>query len=114
MFGDTFTRAQISNIENAKSAPAVNIVSAIAEILQADLKVEGCKIIKLSELPSGQLTLMPQQLSLQFDVEHSFSAATLKLTSSSEDSISLFAVFKGGESKPVKTIDAPGAKKAAG
>ena len=112
MFSSTFTRAQISHIENGISAPAVNIVSAIAEILEADLEVGGCRITKLSELPAGQLTVMPQQLSFPFDVERFFSAATLKLTALPENSISLQAVFTRGQQGPLKTIDAVRIKKA--
>lgn len=111
-FGINYTRAQISHIENGKSAPAVNIVSAIAEILRTEFEVGGCKITRRSEPLSGHLTVMPQQLSLQFDVEYSFSAASLKLTSMPENSISLAAVFTRGQSKPIQTIDAGGDKKA--
>jgi transcriptional regulator with XRE-family HTH domain len=112
MFSDTFTRAKISNIENGKSATAVNIISAIAEILEADLEVGGCKIVKLSELPQGELTIMPQQLSLQFDVEYSFTAASFKLSSGKEDSILLEAVLRGGQPKLNRTIEAGGPKRA--
>jgi transcriptional regulator with XRE-family HTH domain len=92
-FGYKYTRAQISNIENGKSAPAVNIVSAIAEVLRAEFEVGGCKIGKRNEPSVGQLTAVPQQLSFPFDVVHSFSAASLRLTSLPENSISLQAVF---------------------
>jgi hypothetical protein len=49
---------------------------------------------------------MPQQLSFPFDVEHSFSAVALKLTSMPENSIYLQAMFTRGQSKPIRTIDA--------
>jgi transcriptional regulator with XRE-family HTH domain len=105
-FAYKYTRAQISHVENGKSAPAVNIVSAIAEVLRTEFDVGGCRIGKRSELAVGHLSVMPQQLCLEFDVEHSFSAASLKLTSLPENSISLQAVFTRGQSKPIKTIDA--------
>lgn len=89
----TISRAQISNIENGKSAPAVNIVTEISEILRTEFEIGRCKIGKRTELPAGSLTVVPRQLSLEFDVEHRFAAASLKVTSTPEDSISLRAVF---------------------
>jgi transcriptional regulator with XRE-family HTH domain len=111
-FAYKYTRAQISHIENGKSAPAVNIVSAIAEILHAEFEVGGCKIGRRSEQAEGRLTVMPQQLSFPFDVEHSFAAASLKLTPMAENSIYLQAVFIHGQSKPLQTIAAGKDKKA--
>ena len=111
-FSYKYTRAQISHVENGKSAPAVNIVSAIAEVLNAEFEIGGCRIGKRSELAVGRLSVMSQQLSLEFDVEHSFSSASLKLTPLPENSISLEAVFTRGQSKPTQTIDAGGVKKA--
>jgi hypothetical protein len=52
---------------------------------------------------------MPQQLSFPFDVEHSFSAASLKLTPMPENSIYLQAVFTRGQLKPTQMIDASAA-----
>lgn len=89
----SITRAQISNIERGKSAPAVNIVTEIAEALGTEFVIGGCRIGKRTEQVTGQLTVMPRQLSLEFDVEHKFDSASLKLTSMREDSISLQAVF---------------------
>jgi transcriptional regulator with XRE-family HTH domain len=111
-FSYKYTRARISQIENGISAPAVNIVTAIAEILNAEFEIGGCKIGKRSELVVGRLSVMAQQLCLEFDVEHSFSAASLKLTSLPENSISLQAVFTRGQFKPIQTIDAGGEKRA--
>ena len=113
-FSYPYTRAQISHIENGKSAPAVNIVSAIAEVLRVEFEVGGCRIGKRSELALGRLSVMPQQLCLEFDVEHSFSAASLKLISLPENSISLQAVFTRRKSKPTQTIEANSEKRAAG
>jgi len=110
-FGDPCTHATISNIENGKHPPAVNLVTAIAEILRAKFEISGCPIGKGSE-SGGPLTLMPLQLSFPFDVEHSFSSATLKLTALPENSVSLQAVFLRGHEKPLQTIDAIGIKKA--
>ena len=89
----SITRAQISNIERGKSAPAVNIVTEIAEALGTEFLIGGCRIGKCIRQVTGPLTVMPRQLSLEFDVEHKFDSASLKLTSMHEDSISLQAVF---------------------
>jgi hypothetical protein len=51
---------------------------------------------------------MPQQLSFPFDVEHSFSSATLKLTAMPENSLLLQAVFVRGQQRPQQTIDVAG------
>jgi transcriptional regulator with XRE-family HTH domain len=110
-FGDPCTHATISNIENGKHPPAVNLVTAIAEILKARFEIGGCPIGKTSE-SVGPLAPMPLQLSFPFDVEHSFSSATLKLTALPENSVSLQAVFMRGHEKPLQTIDAIGIKKA--
>jgi transcriptional regulator with XRE-family HTH domain len=107
IFSYTYTRAQISNIEHGKSAPPVNIISAIAEILSVEFEVRGCRIGKRSE-SEGRLTVMPQQLSFPFDVEHSFSSATLKLTAMPENSLLLQAVFVRGQQRPQQTIDVAG------
>lgn len=111
-FAYKYTRAQISHIENGRSAPAVNIVSAIAEILRAEFEVGGCRIGIRSEQAVGRLTVMPQQLSFPFGIEYSFSEASLKLTSMPENSIYLEAMFTRGQSKPIKTIDTGGDKRA--
>jgi len=105
-FAYKYSRAQISHVENGKSAPAVNIVSAIAEVLSAEFEIGGCKIGKVTDLAVGRLSVMPKQLCLEFDLEHSFSSASLKLTSLPENSISLQAVFTRGQSKQIKMIDA--------
>jgi transcriptional regulator with XRE-family HTH domain len=110
-FGNPYSHAQISHIENGTSAPAVNIVTAIAEILGVEFELGGCKIGRRTEESFGQLTLMPQQLSFPFDVEHRFSSATLKLTALPENSVSLQAVFLHGQQKPLQTIEAVEIKK---
>ena len=80
----SITRAQISHYENGKSAPAVNIVTEIAEVLVTEFVVGGCRIGKLTEQAAGPLTVMPRQLSLEFDVEHKFDSASLKKLSTAE------------------------------
>jgi transcriptional regulator with XRE-family HTH domain len=107
-----YTRAQISHIEKGRSGPAVNIVSAIAEILKTEFEVGGCKIGSSDKGQLGQLTVMPQQLSFQFDIDYVFSAASLKLTSLPEDSVLLHAVFTRGKPKPTRTIQAGEVKRA--
>jgi transcriptional regulator with XRE-family HTH domain len=104
-FSYKYTRAQISHIENGKSAPPVNIVTAIAEALRTEFEVGGCKIGIRRESAVGQLTVIPQQLSFPFDVEHVFAAASLKLTSLPENSVSLQAVFTRGQLTPIRTIE---------
>ena len=110
-FGYKYTRARISQIENGISAPVVNIVTAIAEILGAEFTIRGCPIGKRVQQKEGILTVMPQQLCLQFDVEYSFAVSSLKLTPLPENSISLWAVMTHGPSKPIQIIDAGGAKR---
>ena len=110
-FDYKYTRAQISHVENGISGPAVNIVSAMAEILRTEFEVGGCRIGIRSEQAVGRLTVMPQQLSFPFGIEYIFSEASLKLTPLPENSISLHAVFTRGQSKPIKTIDRGGDKR---
>jgi transcriptional regulator with XRE-family HTH domain len=105
-FGYKYTRARISQIEKGISAPAVNIVTAIADILGAEFVIRGCPIGKRVEQKEVTLTVMPQQLCLQFDVEYSFAVSSLKLTPLPENSISLRAVMTRGSSKPIQIIDA--------
>jgi transcriptional regulator with XRE-family HTH domain len=110
-FAYKYSRAQISNVEKGKSAAAVNIVSAIAEILKAEFEVDGCKIGRRNEGDVGKLSVVAHQLSLPFDVEHSFSSASLKLTALPENSISLHAVFTRGQTKPLQIIEMAGPDK---
>jgi transcriptional regulator with XRE-family HTH domain len=111
-FAYKYTRAQISHVENGKSAPAVNIVSAIAEVLHTEFEVGGCRIGIRSEQAVGHLTVMPRQLCLEFDLEHKFASASLRLTSMPEDSISLQAVFTREHAKPNQLVGAAKPKKA--
>jgi transcriptional regulator with XRE-family HTH domain len=110
--GVSCTRARISQIENGIGGPpAVNIVTAIAEILTAELEIEGCKIGKPVELVAGEPTLMPKQLCLPFDAQLSFSAS-LTLTSLPDRAISLQAIIKCEKVKPIQFLDASGSKAA--
>jgi transcriptional regulator with XRE-family HTH domain len=88
------TRAQISNIEKGKCAAAVNKITQIAEALDTHFVVLGCRI---ERDPQGSahhpIGIVPQQLSLEFDLEYLFEATTLKLTRTGTRDIEMRAVF---------------------
>lgn len=74
-------RAQISNYENGKCDAPVNIVAEIAQALNAEFVVRGCKIAR--ETPNQPaLAIAEYQLCLDFDTEYHFpeSAVSIKPT----------------------------------
>jgi transcriptional regulator with XRE-family HTH domain len=83
----SITRAQISHIENGKSAPAVNIVTEIAAALDTDFFVDGYRIANVSA--SSALIAMPKQLAFNFDTEYSFQASIVEITSAGDQAITL-------------------------
>lgn len=84
------TREQLSNYENGKSAPSVNIVTEIAEALGVELVVRGYKIAPADVTPVPRAAPKPEQLTLAFGTEHRFGAASVSLTPATEgDSITL-------------------------
>lgn len=76
-------REQLSNYENGKSAPAVNIVTEIAEALGVELTVRGFKITSVGAKKKEDAPV-PEQLTLQFGTEHKFRAASVSLTPAEE------------------------------
>ena len=84
------TREQISNIENGKSSPAVNIVTEIATALSVELEIAGCKISAATPRIGNRPVIAPaQQMSFGFDTEHKFGAASIRITGDDEQSIVL-------------------------
>src|SRR5437773_3799886 len=74
----TVSREQLSNYENGKSAPPVNVVAEIATALDTEFELAGCKIAK------NALKLTPAappepQLCFAYDTEHRFKATTLTI-----------------------------------
>jgi transcriptional regulator with XRE-family HTH domain len=87
-------REHISNIELGKNSPAVKIVTDIATALRMSFELDGCTIGPTEKRQeSSRPVAVPEQMSLAFDVEHQFAAASVILTSASMDSIELRAVF---------------------
>jgi transcriptional regulator with XRE-family HTH domain len=84
------SRGQLSNYENGKCPPNVNVVTEIAEALGADFFVRGFRIGRqmVSE-PSRKA--LPEQLCFEFNVEHRFPAATVTIEPS-RDSILITAI----------------------
>lgn len=77
------TRGQLSNYENGKSAAPVNVVAEIAAALGVEFIVRGCRITRDD---SRNRTPQPlaRQLSLEFNKEYKFSAASVSITPSLE------------------------------
>jgi transcriptional regulator with XRE-family HTH domain len=77
----TVSREQLSNYENGKSAPPVNVVAEIAAALDTEFEIAGCKIAKddLKRIPTA---LTEQQLCFAYDTEHRFKATTLTIRTS--------------------------------
>jgi transcriptional regulator with XRE-family HTH domain len=74
----TVSREQLSNYENGKSAPPVNVVAEIARALDTQFEIAGCKIGK----EDGKRSFAPpadQQLCFAYNTEHRFKAATLTI-----------------------------------
>ncbi len=72
------SREQLSNYENGKSAPPVNVVAEIAAALDTEFEIAGCKIAK-DDLKRTPAAPPEQQLCFAYDTEHRFKAATLTI-----------------------------------
>jgi transcriptional regulator with XRE-family HTH domain len=72
------SREQLSNYENGKSAPAVNVVAEITAALDTEFEVEGCKIAK-DDLKRSQTVSSARQLCFVYDTEYRFTTATLTI-----------------------------------
>lgn len=84
------SREQLSNYENGKSAPPVNVVSEIIIALRVDFVVGGCRIC-LDDLKQRSAQPIPQQMCFAYDTEHRFSPATVTIRPT-EHSIHISAV----------------------
>jgi transcriptional regulator with XRE-family HTH domain len=72
------SREQLSNYENGKSAPPINVVAEITAALDAEFEIEGCKIAK-DDLTRSQAVSSAQQLCFVYDTEYRFTSATLTI-----------------------------------
>jgi transcriptional regulator with XRE-family HTH domain len=72
------SREQLSNYENGKSAPNVNVVAEIAAALNTQFEIAGCKIAK-DDLKRTPASPPEQQLCFAYDTEHRFTATTLTI-----------------------------------
>jgi len=84
------TREQLSNYENGKSAPPVNVVTEIISALRVEFVVGGCRIT-LDDLKQRSVQPTPQQLCFAYDTEYRFTPATITIRST-EHSIHISAV----------------------
>lgn len=84
------TREQLSNYENGRCAPPVNVVTEIIVALRVDFVVGGCRLA-LDDQKQRSLQL-PQQLCFTYDTEHRFSPATVTIKPT-EHSIHISAVI---------------------
>jgi transcriptional regulator with XRE-family HTH domain len=82
------SRGQLSNYENGKCPPNVNVVTEIAEALDTVFVVRGYRIGR--DTDRQQMLPMPEQLCFAFDTQHSFPAATVTIKPS-KDSILITA-----------------------
>jgi len=72
------TREQLSNYENGKQAPPVNVAAELAKALGTEFVVRGCRIGL--DLRSRPLLGAPaEQLSLNFDTEYTFPVARVTI-----------------------------------
>ncbi len=79
------TRGQLSNYENGKCHPGVNVVTEIAEALDVEFIVRGyCITRNTVRQPSAEP--VPEQLCFEFGKERRFPAATVTIQPS-RDSI---------------------------
>jgi transcriptional regulator with XRE-family HTH domain len=74
----TVSREQLSNYENGKSAPPVNVVAEIAAALNTEFEIRGCKIAK-DDLKRTAAAPREQQLCFAYDTEHRFKATSLTI-----------------------------------
>lgn len=72
------SREQLSNYENGKSAPAVNVVAELAAALRIEFQIEGCKIAK-DDFKRIQAGPPAEQLCFAYDTEYRFTATTLTI-----------------------------------
>jgi transcriptional regulator with XRE-family HTH domain len=83
------SRGQLSNYENGKCPPNVNVVTEIAEALDTDFYIRGYRIGRngISQAPP----MISEQLCFEFGLEHRFPASTVTIKPS-KDSILITAI----------------------
>jgi transcriptional regulator with XRE-family HTH domain len=72
------TREQLSNYENGKQAPSVNVAAELVKALGVEFVIRGCRI----GLDSGKHTLLEapaQQLCFDFETEYTFPVASVTI-----------------------------------
>ncbi len=72
------TREQLSNYENGRCAPPVNVVAEIITALRVEFVVGGCRIV-IDDVKQRSAQPIAQQLSFAYDTEHRFSPATVTI-----------------------------------
>jgi transcriptional regulator with XRE-family HTH domain len=76
-------RGQLSNYENGKCPPNVNVVTEIAEALGTEFIVRGYRISR-NDIRRLSPTPTPEQLCFEFGMEHRFPVATVTIKPSRE------------------------------
>lgn len=72
------TREQLSNYENGKQAPPINVAAELAKALGTEFVVRGCRIgLDLGSRPLSEAPA--QQLCLNFDTEYTFPVASVTI-----------------------------------
>jgi len=84
------SRGQLSNYENGKCPPNVNVVTEIAEALGTDFLVRGYRISR-NGLSESRPKPLSEQLCFEFGRPHRFPAATVTIEPS-RDSILITAI----------------------
>jgi len=84
------SRGQLSNYENGKCPPNVNVVTELAAALNTEFLVRGYRI-GLNGAEHRTPISVPHQLCLEFDVDHRFPSATVTIRPTS-DAILISAV----------------------
>jgi transcriptional regulator with XRE-family HTH domain len=84
------SRGQLSNYENGKCHPGVNVVTEIAEALDVQFVVRGYRITR-EQVRQSPVEPVPEQLCFEFGKERRFPAATVTIQPS-RDSIVITAI----------------------
>jgi transcriptional regulator with XRE-family HTH domain len=74
----TVSRVTLSNYENGKSPAMINVIAEIAQALDTEFEVGGCKIAK-GDFQRTQDAPSAQQLCFAYNTEHRFKTATLSI-----------------------------------
>jgi transcriptional regulator with XRE-family HTH domain len=74
----TVSRETLSNYENGKSPATVNVIAEIAQALDTEFEIGGCKVAK-GDFKRTQDAPSAQQLCFAYDTEHRFKTATFSI-----------------------------------